>query len=79
MELQNEDKKKIKELMEEKWKSKGCNICENNHMSIIGNIYELREYEGGMLSTSSNMIHVVPIICEECGNTILIKVDLKSE
>ncbi|WP_312288664.1 hypothetical protein [Terrisporobacter sp.] len=78
MEIRIEDKKKIKELMEEKWKVKGCNMCGSMYMEIMDEVYELRECENLKFSPNSNTIQLVPIICEECGNTIFIKVNINN-
>ncbi len=64
--------KKIITYLEDKWKGRKCPMCNSNHWVISDIIYELREFRGGNLNAGSPLYPVIPIICDNCGNTIFI-------
>ena len=67
------DTQKFIKYLEEKWKGNPCPICKTAKWNVSDGIYELREFNhGSMVIGSGQIIPVVPIICSNCGNTVLV-------
>lgn len=51
-----------------------CPLCGERGWSVPDVMYELREYNFGDLVIGGNMgiIPVIPLVCNNCGNTVLI-------
>lgn len=73
--LTEEERKKINDFLEIKWKSPhNCSICHKNSWNISKEVFELRPFYGGGLKMLSPSV-VAPVIiitCANCGNTIFI-------
>lgn len=89
--MEIKDNKKFLEFLKEKWEGRSCPLCQVGNWSVQGKVFELREYHGGdFVLGRSPIIPIVPITCDNCGNTILVnaiiseavesqKVDAKSK
>jgi hypothetical protein len=72
MEGQNIDIAKAMEIVAG-WKNKNCQLCNARNWSVSNKAYELRIFTGGGLVIGNvPIIPLVPVTCENCGNTILI-------
>ena len=67
------DSEKIIKHLQEKWSGRPCPMCGNAGWSVQDSVFELREFHGGtMVIGGSALIPVVPVACNNCGNTVLI-------
>jgi len=59
--------------LEKKWQGKPCPMCGVGNWNVQDSSYELREYHGGNIVIGGGpIIPVVPVVCTNCGNTILV-------
>jgi len=59
--------------LSEKWGNQSCPMCGSNDWNVSDTIYELRKYHGGNLIIGGGpILPIVPIICNNCGNSIFI-------
>lgn len=75
MEISNSDRQRIIDSVNNKWTRPGsCPMCNNQGLSVIPNIFELREYNNGdiIVGGKQGTIPVVPIGCPNCGYTMFI-------
>jgi len=73
--LTEEERKKINNFLEKKWKPPhNCSICHNNSWHISKELFELRPFYGGGLKklSPSGVAPLIVITCANCGNTIFI-------
>lgn len=72
--MSNYDSKQLIEYLNEKWKGKGCPMCDENQWAISDKAMEIREFHGGNLvvGQNSSIQPVIPINCGNCGNTMLV-------
>lgn len=70
------DKKDFEEFvnsLNDKWQDRPCPMCNNRKWSVQNKVFELREFRGGSLVLGGTpIVPIIPITCENCGNTILI-------
>lgn len=70
------DSDKLIEILKEKWSDKNCPMCDKNKSGwiISEKIYKIKEYneDNYLLCDTSSVMPIIPIICSNCGNTILI-------
>ena len=68
------DTEKFIEHLRAKWgNSRPCPVCGGTNWTVGDSSYELREYRGGdFLVGQVPIMPLVPVICTNCGNTILI-------
>jgi hypothetical protein len=67
------DSEKLITHLKEKWDGRRCPMCKSGNWSVQDKVFELREYHGGsMVIGGSALVPVVPVTCDNCGNTILI-------
>jgi hypothetical protein len=56
-----------------KWHGRNCPMCQAGNWNISDRVFELREYHGGSFVVGgSPIVPVVPVTCDNCGNTILV-------
>ena len=72
MKIVNGDK--LIKFINGKWQGRACPMCGIGKWVVTDKIFELREYNDGNLVVGKNcsVVPVVPIICENCGNTIFV-------
>jgi hypothetical protein len=71
------DQDRLIAYLREKWgKSRRCPMCDVSAWSVYDHAYQLDEYNHGLLApgfaSGGRVLPVVPIICGNCGNTVLI-------
>lgn len=73
-----EEKKKVNlekviDHLNSKWATRTCPMCGSNNWNVSDNVYELREFHGGDIMLGSGSIYpVVPVSCNNCGNSIMV-------
>jgi len=56
-----------------KWQGRRCPLCNQGKWNVSDKVFELREYHGGGLVVGGTpIIPVVPVTCDNCGNTVLV-------
>ena len=56
-----------------KWKNQPCPLCGTRQWNVQDKTFELREFHGGNLVLGSGpIIPIIPVICTNCGNTVLV-------
>lgn len=70
--MTNYDAKVLIEHLNEKWGGRGCAQCGSTNWQVQDSIFELRQFSGGTLVVGGPLIPVVPVICQNCGNTVLV-------
>jgi hypothetical protein len=83
MKLHPEEKAKLVQFIQIKWKLDDCPVCRKTETyDVSEQVYQIVEYpEMGRLS-GEVVAPIVPVTCRNCGNTILVNalvagVDLK--
>ncbi|MGN4997040.1 hypothetical protein [Aeromonas sp. 61P] len=66
------DSKKIISFLSNKWKGRGCPMCNSGPWNVPDNTFQLMEFHGGNLVMGGPLIPVIPVSCENCGHTILV-------
>lgn len=66
------DPKKVITHLKEKWEDRPCPMCNAKTWSVTENIQELREFHEKGFNISGPIIPVIPVICNNCGNTFLL-------
>ncbi len=70
--LSEEDTKKIISYLEEKWRGRPCPMCQSGAWSIQDSCFQLMAYHSGSFVIGGPVIPLIPIICNNCSNTVLI-------
>lgn len=63
---------RVLEHLRVKWAGRSCNMCGQGNWNVSGKLFELREFQSGSLSVGGPVVPVVPIVCTNCGNTVLV-------
>jgi len=67
------DTQKLIEHLSTKWQNRGCPMCGARQWNVQAKPFELREFHGGgLVIGGSAIIPVIPVICGNCGNTVLV-------
>jgi hypothetical protein len=66
------DSKKFINHLQEKWKARPCPMCGSGPWNIQDSTYQLMEFTEGVLRIGGPVIPVVPVICANCGHTVLV-------
>ena len=75
MEITSENINKVIEQIAAKCSSRRCPMCGSNNWEVGNKVFELREFNYGNLNIGghgSAIIPVVPLTCNQCGNTQLL-------
>jgi len=71
--MEIKERNKFIKFLKEKWQGRSCPMCQVGTWSVQDTIFELREFHGGGLKIGKQLIMpVVPVTCDNCGNTVLI-------
>ena len=70
--IEKESQEKILAALKVKWGDRPCPMCLVGNFNLQDTIFELRQFSGGGLVVGGPLIPVVPVICTNCGNTILL-------
>jgi len=65
----------IIEFLNNKWHGARCPLCGEGKWNVTDKVFELREFNGGNFvlgGPNSAITPIIPITCENCGNTVLI-------
>lgn len=66
------DGQKVIEHLKEKWKGRSCQMCGVGNWNVQDTAYEVRQFSQGGLVVGGPVIPVVPVVCTNCGNTVLV-------
>lgn len=70
MKLNKEQQDKLVTKLNQVWKNKVCEICNQTNWMIDDTLFELREFHGGRTVLGSGAIKpLITISCTSCGNT----------
>lgn len=72
MKLDPANAKSLIALLGAKWAGRACPMCLVGNWSVGEHIFELREFHGGSLSVGGPVLPVVPVVCTNCGHTVLL-------
>lgn len=72
MKLDDKQKERLIEYMENKWpEPQTCPICKNTEWGISDTIFEIREFFDGKMIISGTSIPLIASTCRSCGYTVL--------
>lgn len=66
------DGTKLVEHLRTKWHGRSCPMCNAGTWNVQNSTYQLLEFNQGGLVLGGPVIPVIPIVCSNCGNTLLI-------
>jgi hypothetical protein len=66
------DSQKLINFLRVKWGGRLCPICGVGTWNVQDSAFELREFNDGNMVLGGPLIPVVPVICSNCGNTVLV-------
>jgi RNase P subunit RPR2 len=70
MKLNKEQQDKLITKLNQVWKNKVCEVCNQANWMIDDTLFELREFHGGRTVLGSGAIKpLITISCTSCGNT----------
>jgi len=70
---QKVDSQKLLNHLNSKWQGRPCQMCGVGNWTVSDSIFELREYnQGNMVIGGGPLIPVVPVTCNNCGNTVFV-------
>lgn len=71
--MSNIDSEKLIQHLKTKWAGRNCPLCNKGNWNVSDKVYELREFHGGNLIIGGTpIVPVLPVTCDNCGNTILV-------
>ncbi len=66
------DGNKVIEHLKAKWSGRPCPMCGVGNWNVQDSTYQLLEFNEGGLVIGGPVIPVIPIVCSNCGNTLLV-------
>ena len=66
------DRKKLIEGVLKRWKRPNCPLCDKTSWTVPEDLFELRQLSLDGFHVGGPRMPVVPVICEHCGNTVLV-------
>ena len=66
------DSQKVIRHLTTKWANRPCLMCNAAQWSVQDEAFELRAFSDGNLIVGGALIPVVPVVCTNCGNTVLV-------
>jgi ribosomal protein S27AE len=72
--MANVDGNRVIEHLRQKWgANRFCPMCGVNQWSVQDSMYQLLQLnQGAALVIGSPVIPVIPVVCNNCGNTVLV-------
>lgn len=73
--MSNLNGEKLIKFINNKWRNQLCPMCGQRVWNVSDKIFEIREFNDGNMvigGPDSSIMPVIPITCNNCGNTILI-------
>lgn len=58
--------------LQRKWMGKPCPMCGVGNWNVQDSTYQLLEFNQGSMVIGGPVIPVIPVVCSNCGNTILV-------
>ena len=55
-----------------KWAGRSCPMCGIGRWNVQDSTYQLLEFNQGSLVFGGPVIPVIPVVCNNCGNTLLV-------
>lgn len=49
-----------------------CPLCKHNHWTVSDTVFQLMEFNEGSIVIGGQLYPVLPIACENCGNTYFV-------
>ena len=69
----NINREKLIKVINEKWNTKACTMCGQNHWDIGNQLITMVSVgEDKSIQLGGQFMPLVPIVCGNCGNTVLI-------
>lgn len=73
MRVEKVDKEKMLTFLRKKWKNMECPYCGERSWAILNVVFSIKsESSEGLPLGAIPIIAVIPVICKNCGNTVLI-------
>ena len=71
--MNDDDRKKMIRHLTDKWgEQRKCPMCGKGPWGVDGEIFELRKFNKEAFVVGGPIVPVVPVTCNNCGNTILV-------
>jgi hypothetical protein len=70
--MTNIDPTKMINYLREKWAGRPCPLCAVGNWTVQTSAFELRQFYEGNMVLGGPIIPVVPVVCTNCGNTVLV-------
>lgn len=58
--------------LQNKWSGRPCPMCATGNWNVQDSTFQLTEFNQGAMVLGGPVIPVIPIVCNNCGNTLLI-------
>jgi hypothetical protein len=73
MKLTPDQNSKLLSFIQSKWKPPYvCSCCASNSWNIGQELFQLTQFAGGAMIVGGPLVPVAPLICTNCGNTVLV-------
>ena len=66
------DTSKLVNHLKAKWAGRPCFMCGVGNWNVQDSTYELREFNEAAFVVGGPIIPVIPVVCTNCGNTVLV-------
>lgn len=63
---------KLISYLKEKWKGKSCPMCQTGNWIVQDSCFQLTEYNTDAFVIGGPVIPIIPVVCNNCSNTLLI-------
>ncbi len=63
---------KMLSYLQEKWGDRQCPMCGKGPLTVQDKVFQLTEFHHGSLVMGGPLVPIVPVVCNNCGNTILV-------
>ncbi|WP_115702568.1 hypothetical protein [Legionella sainthelensi] len=70
--LSKEEADKLVSYLKEKWNGKSCPMCLSGNWIVQDNCFQLTQYNAHSFVIGGPVIPIIPVICNNCSNTLLI-------
>ncbi len=70
--MANLDVNKVIEHLRVKWSGRACQMCGVGNWNVQNSIYQLLQFNQGAMVIGGPVIPVIPVTCNNCGNTVLV-------
>jgi len=73
MKLTKQQQEQMVNYIKTKWAAPtSCPVCRQNTWQVAAEVHEIREFSGGnIVLGGSALVPLVPVTCQNCGNTML--------